>query len=142
MLYFLYFLEEVVHSLISIYPPYLSGHSLEFIIEHEEKYGGIIKYTVYQDLEDESKSAKKGGGAAVGTRPIDIYCLDLWVGHIVSVEKVLPVSSYNLYIKYNIMLWVESLSIAELKYKDSADDSFLSPQSKFVYINAFWHDNS
>ena len=53
MLYFLYFLEEVVHSLISIYPPYLSGHPLEFIIEREEKYGGIIKYTVYQDLEDD-----------------------------------------------------------------------------------------
>ena len=42
----------------------------------------------------ESESAKKGGGAAVGTRPIDISRLDLRVGHIVSVEKVLPVSSY------------------------------------------------
>ena len=42
----------------------------------------------------ESESAKKGGGAAVGTRPIDMSRLDLRVGHIVSVEKVLPVSSY------------------------------------------------
>ena len=42
----------------------------------------------------ESESAKKGGEAAVGTRSIDISRLDLRVGHLVSVEKVLPVSSY------------------------------------------------
>ena len=42
----------------------------------------------------ESESAKKGGEAPAGTRPIDISLLDLQVGHTVSVEKVLPVNSY------------------------------------------------